>query len=241
MNEMTNCLQCSHPTNRHNHLCPNCHYANPDSLNPQSLLEAVAIETYKFICECGESRTPVLILMCKGGNFLQAGPPRTDRPNPRSERAITVANDPSLWYARCQNCHWKASSRRPGRPPKHTDEERKWHKAHYPKVYKANLNRKVVQSYGSRGEWPECIACLQPATRVLYIGEFGKAPLGNHYWRCRKLAITDPTWHMQFAPYCDNHEAMNIGQRAKQKKQIQAEQLLETLWKSSRTLAELER
>lgn len=236
---MTNCLDCQRLTNRHNNLCPNCYYSKPESDNPQSVLEDVVLNTYKFTCACGQDNTRALILMCKGGPGLMPGAPKSLRPKPRNDRALMVTN-PDFWYAQCHNCYHKSNARSPGRPKKYTDEERKWMRNQYPKVYKANLNTRVVQSYGSRGEWPECITCLQPATRVLYIGEFGKAPIGNHAIRCKRLAITDPTWHMQYAPYCDNHEVMNIGQRAKQKKQIQAQELLETLWKSSRTLAELE-
>lgn len=233
------CTQCSHPTNRHDNLCPNCYYADPESDNPQSLAEALTIETYKYTCKCGEARTPVLILMCKGGPGLLAGKPRTNRPGPRDSRAL-MATDSSLWYTQCQNCNQAFNRRPPGRPKKYTDAERKWSRNNYPKIYRANLLHKIVQSYGYDGQWPECVACMQPATRVLYIGEFGKAPLGNQYWYCRKLAITDPHWHSQFLPYCDHHEVSNIGTRMKQKRQIQAEQEMEALSKSSRTLAELE-
>lgn len=235
---MKTCIDCSHPTNRHDNLCPNCYYIRADSDNPQSPIEALTIPHYGYTCACGENRTRVLVLMCKGGPFLQSGPPRTDRPNPRNKRAFQVAEDSSLWYAKCWNC-LKATNH-PGRPKKYTDDQRKWNRKNRSKVYLANLNTRVIQSYGAKGVWPHCVMCDQPATRVLYVGEFGKAPLGNHYWRCRRLAITDPHWHSQFLPYCDHHEVSNIGQRKVQKTQLVQAQIAEALWKSSRTLAEIE-
>lgn len=235
---MTNCQQCSTPTNRHDNLCPNCFYIKPDSDNPQSSLEILVLETYKYACECGERRTRVLILMFKGNTFIQAGRPRTDRPIPRDKRAIQISESPELGYAQCHNCYAKHNLRGPGRPKKHKDEDRKWVRANYNKIYQGNINTKLLLSYGVQGSWPECVVCPRPATRTLYIGEFGKAPLGNHARRCRRLALLKENgWHMQFAPYCDFHQVSNIGERARQKKQIQHEQLLETLSKNARTLA----
>lgn len=239
------CTQCAHPTIRHDNLCPNCYYASSRSINPQSIGETAALGYGHYTCECGESNPRVLILMCKGGPGLQAGAPRSDRAKPRDSRAILVTYDPSLWYACCYNCNHKATTRSPGRPKKYTDEQRKWNRINYSKVYKANLNTKVILSYGTRGSWPHCVACDEDATRVLYIGEFGKAPLGNQYWSCRRLAITPGPlkdyWHNQFAPYCANHEVMNLGARNAYKKQLFLEELATTNYKASRTFEELQR
>lgn len=234
------CIDCAHPTNRHDTRCYNCYYMQPDSFNPQTQFEALTIEYERYSCACGETRTPVLILMCKGVAFMPVGPPRSDRPSPRDRRAMLVGNDASLWYARCHNCHHQNLSRSPGRPPKYNDEERKWNRNNYPKIYRANLKAKIIRSYGSDGKWPTCLVCDLPATRTLYIGEFGQAPLGNHYWRCRKAGLTDPSWHIQFAPYCDNHEVSNIGQRKVEKTKLTNAQIADAQYKSTLSFAEHE-
>lgn len=242
---MTPCTTCAHPTNRYDHLCPNCYYEGPESDNPQTIVEALTIEHEKYTCRCGESRTRVLILMCKGALFMQPGHPRTTYPTARNNRAFMVEHDPSKWYALCYNCHAAVNRRPPGRPKKYTDEERKWNRANAPKIYKANLLTNLLLSYGIKGKWPTCTMCDLPATRALYVGEFGKAPLGNHYWRCRGLALkdakTDRYWHSQFLPYCAFHEVSNIGERNRQWKAKVAAHNAEAQAKSTRTFADLER
>lgn len=237
----TPCIQCSYPTNRYDRLCPNCYNVNPESTNPQSPIESMQIPRFNLTCACGEARTRALNLMCKGVGFVSPGQPKTRNQKQRDDRAFLVGDDTSQWYAKCFNCLHNDSARSPGRPSKYTDEERKWNAQNYPKIYKGRIHQKAILSYGTKGAWPACVACDQPATRVLYIGEFGKAPIGNNYWRCRRLAITDPFWHSQFMPYCDHHEVMNIGQRKKEKNRLYYERLAETTYKAERSFVDLQR
>jgi hypothetical protein len=237
---MKNCTTCQHSHNRHHELCGNCYYVTPESDNPQSVIEALQLQQHGMVCKCGEARTRCLILRNLPGPLLKGGEPESNRENVRNARAFRVDEDPSLWYAECWNCREIRKGRKPGRPRKHSDEDRKWLRVNYNAVYRANLTTKLLQSYGNDGQWPECVMCLQPATRALYIGEFGKGPLGNHALRCRRMAISDPYWHSQFAPYCDHHEVMNVGQRhAEKQRRVQAK-IDEALWKSTLTLAENE-
>lgn len=177
--------------------------------------------------------------MEKGPTDDHPGLPPNRGPRGRDHRCGLVPHNPEHWFGRCHNCQQAIYRRSPGRPRKYkTAEDREFYYKNRTKIYLANLNTKVLQSYGAKGAWPGCVMCNQPATRVLYVGEFGKAPIGNQYWHCRKLAITDAHWHLQFAPYCDSHEVMNLGQRYHERKRRDNEHLMETLAKQSQILAE---
>lgn len=201
----------------------------------------MTIETYKFVCKCGEARIPSLVLMLKESTLMvPPGPPRGRSQKLRNDRAGLCVDDPDLFYAMCQNCLFTCNHRSPGRPKKYTDEERLWIRRNAPRIWRDNKLKELVQSYGSGGQWPTCIMCDNPATRTLYVGEFGKAPKANHAIRCRVLALKDEYWHSQFLPYCDFHEVMNIGQRKAHKQHLWQEHLNLTTWKASRTIEEIE-
>lgn len=193
-----------------------------------------------MVCKCGMADPSALILMRKIRGTDHGTPPTSKSARYRDDRALLASYDIDDYFARCYNCQQQLHGRGPGRPLKYkTPEDQKWQKENKNKMYFANLGMKVLMSYGIRGEWPSCTTCDQPATRVLYIGEFGKAPTPAHYWRCRRLAITDPYWHAQFTPYCDYHQAMPINERRLERNRLNLIRELDAMYKSTRTFADL--
>jgi hypothetical protein len=213
-----NCTNCSHPTNRHDGLCLNCFHIGEKDV-PYRIFEESTIRSEKYVCACGEKRPAALILMQKGPYDGHAGfAPCNNSARVRDHRCQLVGYDPTGWFARCYNCQQARYKRPPGRPCKLTHEEREWNRKNATAVWRAHVNTRVVQSYGENGKWPECSACMMPATKVLYVGEFGKGPSGKDVWRCRKMAIDDPYWHAQYAPYCDSHQPRTLPERKAEKK-----------------------
>lgn len=228
------CVHCSHPTNRFDSVCLNCTAKDQHGLH-QSHVEPLAIADHKFTCACGENNPHALILLEHNG--ASGREPKSKSVVYRDARAFLVYDQPNQYFARCYNCQQAIYNRPPGRPPKYkTHEEREFIRKNRTKIYLANLIRKVIQSYGIDGVWPSCVMCDSPATRTLFIGEFGKAPVGNQYVHCRRLALTEPHWHNQFAPYCEHHEVMNIAQRGKEYRRIQDERATDAREKSTRDI-----